>query len=143
MMCRKFWTRCVVPSATSLPTIVSPTTLSLKHRWPHDELTSFCRAGDTHTTIVVEGGITEIIAAMTRHTHDRSVCLSGSAALGNLAAMPHNRVRIAAEGGISALVGAMVNHRKAMAVQSRAARALALIAADRAFHASDTLFTLA
>jgi hypothetical protein len=42
------------------------------------------------------------------------------------------QVRIVSEGGIGAIVAAMTQHRRSVAVQSRCARALALVASDGA-----------
>jgi hypothetical protein len=127
----KYWTQFAVRWETWLQTTVGCLQLRLLLLVLLVLDAGMC-AGDTHSSIVMEGAIAEIVGAMTRHAHDRSVCYSGAAALGNLAALPHNRVRIASEGGVAALIAAMVNHRKLANVQSRAARALALIATDRA-----------
>ena len=88
------------------------------------------RADDTHAAIVTEGALGLVIAAMLRHSGDAGVCLAGAAALGNLASMTHHQVRIVSEGGIGAIVAAMAAHRRNVAVQSRCARALALVAGD-------------
>jgi hypothetical protein len=85
---------------------------------------------DTHAAIVTEGAVGLVIAAMLKHSADAGVCLAGGAALGNLASMTHHQVRIVSEGGIGAIVAAMTGHRKNIAVQSRCARALALVAGD-------------
>ncbi len=99
-------------------------------RCPHPTPSHPLCPDETHAAIVTEGALGVIIAAMLRHSSSAGVCLAGAAALGNLAAMLHHQVRIVSEGGIGAIVAAMTAHRRVVAVQSRCARALALVATD-------------